>query len=266
MGKHVKHRRGGRLVPAVIVLAALVAVGLLLRAHLAPSSADDPGADTPSAQTAKPQKTPKPGKGTPTATPEPTPEPTPAPTPEPTPVPWNLVLVNREHPMPEDWTVDTVDMPNGQKVDRRIYDPLMEMFEAAKEVNQGYLPNVESGWRSEEKQRAIYLSRIEEYKQQGWSEAGAKAEAEKWVALPGTSEHQMGLAVDISGAVYAIYPWLQEHSWEYGFILRYPPDKAAVTGVSGEEWHYRYVGKEAAAEIHDSGLTLEEWLTQKGIY
>ena len=259
MGKHVKRSRGGRIVPAVIIVAALLAAVLLLRDHLKPGGGDGE-ADTPptAAQTAKPGKNAKA-----TATPEPTPEPTPPPTPAPTPTPWYLTLVNRTHPVPEDWTVETVDMPNGQKVDTRIYGPLMEMFEAAKEVNQGILPNVESGYRTFEKQQEIYLSRIEEYKQQGWSEAGAKAETEKWVSIPGTSEHQLGLAVDISGAVYAIYPWLQEHCWEYGFILRYPPDKTAITGVSGEEWHYRYVGREAAADIFGRGITLEEYLAEQ---
>ena len=91
----------------------------------------------------------------------------------------------------------------------------------------------------------------------------APALAATTVALPGTSEHQLGIAADIGGAVYAIYPWLQEHCWEYGFILRYPPEKTAVTGISGEEWHYRYVGKEAAAEIHESGLTLEEYIAER---
>jgi D-alanyl-D-alanine carboxypeptidase len=153
-------------------------------------------------------------------------------------------------------------MPNGQTVDARIYGPLMEMFEAAKEINLDVLPQVQSGYRSPGAQQEIYDGRVAEYMAQGWSEAGARAETEKWVALPGTSEHQLGIAADISGAVYAIYPWLQEHSWEYGFILRYPPDKTAITGISGEEWHYRYVGKEAAAEIHARGLTLEEYVAE----
>ena len=78
--------------------------------------------------------------------------------------------------------------------------------------------------------------------------------------MPGTSEHQLGIAVDISGEVYDIYPWLRENSCQYGFILRYPPDKTSVTGVSGEEWHYRYVGVEAATEMYEGGLCLEEYL------
>lgn len=84
--------------------------------------------------------------------------------------------------------------------------------------------------------------------------------AEQWVARPGTSEHQLGLAVDINGAVYDIYLWLEENSWKYGFIFRYPAYKTDLTGVAGEVWHYRYVGKEAAQEIYEQGVCLEEYL------
>ena len=171
-----------------------------------------------------------------------------------------LILVNRDHPIPDDWTVDLVSLPNGQMVDKRIYQPLMKMFEAARDVNQGQLPNVESGYRSEERQRELYEQKIVEYVQQGYSYEEATTLAEKWVSIPGTSEHQLGIAVDISGEVYDIYPWLQENSYKYGFVLRYPPEKTAITGVSGEEWHYRYVGVEAATEMYEQGLCLEEYL------
>ena len=254
MGRHVKRRRTGALPVVVLLIAAVIAGAVLLRRHAAPAEAPDGGQQT-GAETTAPAQTP---------TPEPTAKPTPEPTPEPTPTPWYLVLVNRDNPVPEDWTVEPVEMPNGQIVDTRIYEPLMELFEAAKEINLDVLPNVERGYRSAETQQAIFERRVAEYREQGWSESGARAETEKWVALPGTSEHQLGIAVDISGAVYAIYPWLAENAWQYGFILRYPPDKTAITGISGEEWHYRYVGPEAAAEIHERGITLEEYLAEKG--
>ena len=87
---------------------------------------------------------------------------------------------------------------------------------------------------------------------------------------PGTSEHHLGLAVDIIDTnLWALderqadmpaQQWLMEHSWQYGFILRYPPEKTAVTGVIYEPWHYRYVGADLAAELYESGLTLEEYL------
>ena len=90
------------------------------------------------------------------------------------------------------------------------------------------------------------------------------------VALPGTSEHATGLAVDIISTSYgelddrqgdtAEQKWLMEHCWEYGFILRYPPEKSDITGIIYEPWHYRYVGKDAAQEITEQGITLEEYL------
>lgn len=86
-----------------------------------------------------------------------------------------------------------------------------------------------------------------------------------WVALPGTSEHQLGLAVDINADTSKcsrddVYNWLLENSYKYGFIQRYPSGKTSITGVANEPWHYRYVGKEAAEEIHQSGLCLEEYV------
>ena len=97
-------------------------------------------------------------------------------------------------------------------------------------------------------------------------------EAAKTVALPGTSEHQLGLAVDIvdrsnqnldrTQETTAVQQWLMAHSWEYGFILRYPDEKSETTGIIYEPWHYRYVGKEAAEEIYRQGVCLEEYLDQ----
>ena len=171
---------------------------------------------------------------------------------------WNLRLVNRWNPLPEDYEIQLAEVPGGQQVDARIYDALMELLNAATEAELG--PIVVAGYRTQEKQQSIYDEKLQSYLDQGYSQEEAVAQTEQWVALPGTSEHQLGLAVDINGAVYAIYPWLQEHSWEYGFIFRYPAEKQALTGVANEEWHYRYVGKEAAQAIHEQGVCLEEYL------
>ena len=86
----------------------------------------------------------------------------------------------------------------------------------------------------------------------------AREKALETVAVPGTSEHQMGLAVDISGE--AAHAWLAEHCWEYGFILRYTEEKAEITGIADEPWHFRYVGREISMDMKDSGLCLEESL------
>lgn len=107
----------------------------------------------------------------------------------------------------------------------------------------------------------------------GYSAEEAKIEAAKSVAVPGTSEHQLGLAVDIvdvnnqnldsSQEHTPVQKWLMENSWKYGFILRYPKGKSEITGIIYEPWHYRYVGKEAAADIVERGITLEEYLAEE---
>ena len=84
----------------------------------------------------------------------------------------------------------------------------------------------------------------------------------------GTSEHELGISVDINADTQrcssdAMYQWLAQHAWEYGFIYRYPQDKTQITGIINEPWHYRYVGKEAAKEINEKGICLEEYLSDE---
>ncbi|NLO21502.1 MAG: M15 family metallopeptidase, partial [Syntrophomonadaceae bacterium] len=139
------------------------------------------------------------------------------------------------------------------------------MFNAARA--DGFYPVVVSGYRSAEKQQSLVMEKRNEYQAQGYSVSEAQALAEKWVANPGSSEHQLGIAVDINPAGDqftddSLYQWLKCNSFRYGFILRYPADKTDITGTLYEPWHYRYVGKEAAAEICARGLCLEEYLAE----
>ena len=174
-------------------------------------------------------------------------------------IPWYLLLVNSTHPLPDDWEAPAlIEMPGGETVDARIYEPLSQMLADA--ADEGLEPFVASGFRTRAEQQGFMDEKINEYRSQGCGESEARALAEDWVALPGTSEHELGLAVDINGASYDLYIWLQQNSWRYGFIQRYPEDKTDITGISHEPWHYRYVGKEAAKEIYESGLCLEEYL------
>ncbi len=177
---------------------------------------------------------------------------------------WNLRLVNRWNAIPEGYRVNLKELPGGEQVDERIYEPLMEMLEAAKEGNWNELPRVVSGYRTQEVQQELYNDEVNKYKLEGYSEEEAIAEAGKWVALPGASEHQLGLAIDVEGTTYDVFLWLQENSYKYGFIFRYPGDKTDITGTVEEVWHYRYVGKEAATEIYEQGLCLEEYTERKG--
>lgn len=179
---------------------------------------------------------------------------------------WLLMLVNRDHPIPEDYVVgDLVELRGGQKVDRRIYPDLQEMFDAARA--EGVYPIVGSGFRTREKQQSLMDNKIASYREQGYDSTEAVELAEAWVAVPGTSEHEVGICADINATSGStsdeVYQWLAKNAWKYGFILRYPEDKTDVTKTIYEPWHYRYVGREAAAEIQASGLCLEEYLAQR---
>ena len=176
---------------------------------------------------------------------------------------WELVLVNRDHSLPEGWDPELVTLTNGTQVDERIYPALQEMFDDMRA--QDVYPVVRDGWRSEAVQRELMDERVAQYRGQGYSWSESRELAEQWVALPGTSEHQLGLAVDINpdsslSTGDQVYGWLAEHACEYGFVRRYPPDKTEITGISNEPWHYRYVGMEAAEEMEELGLCLEEYV------
>ena len=175
---------------------------------------------------------------------------------------WNLIVVNAWNELPEDYSVELTELSNGQKVDSRIYPYLQEMFDAARE--EGVYPVVREGYRTAEEQQEILEDRIQTYINQGYSRSRAERTAKEWVALSGTSEHQLGIAVDINAdksmcSNEEVYAWLAENAYKYGFILRYPPGKQEITGTSYEPWHYRYVGVEAAQEIYEQGICLEEY-------
>lgn len=176
---------------------------------------------------------------------------------------WNLILVNRENYIPADYEVQLTELSNGKKVDSRIYPELQEMFNAAR--TQGYGLFVREGYRTQEEQQQLMNEKIEAYENEGKSKSEAKKLAEQWVAIPGTSEHQLGIAVDINADTTKssrddVYNWLEENAHTYGFIKRYPSNKTDITGVINEPWHYRYVGKEAASAIYSQGICLEEYI------
>lgn len=177
---------------------------------------------------------------------------------------WMLMLVNAENAVPDGYEPTAfTELSNGQKVDKRIYPSLQSMFDDMRE--QGVYPYVESGYRTSDEQQALMEEKIAEYVDDGKSEDEARELAATYVAAVGYSEHEAGLAIDIyakSGKSTddEVFAWLKEHCAEYGFILRYPEDKTEITGMSYEPWHYRYVGTDAAQEIMDGGLCLEEYL------
>ena len=136
---------------------------------------------------------------------------------------------------------------------------------ASEAREQGYGLFVREGYRTQEEQQQLLDEKIEAYENDGKSKSEAKRLAEQWVAIPGTSEHQLGIAVDINADTTKsssddVYNWLAENAHTYGFIKRYPSNKTDITGVINEPWHYRYVGKEAALEIYSQGICLEEYI------
>jgi len=181
---------------------------------------------------------------------------------------WRLLLVNPWNKLPEGYTVELKSLANGLKVDARIYDDLSAMLGAC--FDAGLHPVVCSAYRSNATQQRLHNNKIARLMASGYGREAAVQEAGRWVAAPGTSEHQTGMALDIVSYSYqnltqkqeetAEQKWLMEHCWEYGFILRYPSDKSEVTGIGYEPWHYRYVGRDTAMAIRESGLCLEEYL------
>ena len=179
-----------------------------------------------------------------------------------------VLLVNPWHPLPEDYQVELVEIEDGWMVSAQVLEQLTAMFEDMRE--QGLYPYFSSTYRNETDQAAIWRNYVKRYMDAGYDEAQANAMTASYVAVPGTSEHHTGLAMDIVGYDYhysgrpgstmAVQAWLAEHCWEYGFILRYTAEKSSITGFAPETWHFRYVGTEVSMDMKDSGLCLEEYL------
>ena len=184
---------------------------------------------------------------------------------------WNLILVNPWHKLPEGYTVETTTLLNGESIDSRCYSALSQMLNDCQEQSGG-IPIVCSSYRPHEKQVLLYDDQVKSLMSAGKTKEEAEKEAGTVVAVPGTSEHELGLAVDIcdsenqlldeSQADTNTQKWLMENCWKYGFILRYPKNKSDITGIIYEPWHYRYVGNEVAREIQESGICLEEYLAE----
>ena len=140
------------------------------------------------------------------------------------------------------------------------------MFDDARKL--GNYPLINESYRTSQRQQEIMDKYIASFESQGFSHSNAVEKAHSIVALPGTSEHELGLALDIIDEYNAdstkLWQWLRENCWKYGFILRYPADKVEITGIDYEPWHFRYVGVPTAEEIMKDGLCLEEYLELTG--
>ena len=177
---------------------------------------------------------------------------------------WKLILVNRDHPLEEEYSSELTELRYGQSVDSRIYPELQAMFDEMRA--SGLAPKVVEGYRSREQQTDKLNEKIRDYMGYGKSREEARELALMRVEEPGTCEHETGMCVDVSSeegdneSANEVWKWMDENCSNYGFIKRYPYDKSSITGIKGEPWHYRYVGAEAAQEIMKKGITLEEYL------
>lgn len=173
-----------------------------------------------------------------------------------------LILVNKQHKLPSGFhQYNLVQMDKKYTVNDGkeyllagvAYDKYVQMAEAAN--REGLAMRVLSAYRTEDYQANLYNNKVA---------STGKINADNYSARPGHSEHQTGLAVDISSTnttfeYSAEFMWLQQHAHEYGFILRYPKNKEWITGYSYEPWHYRYVGTDVASIIHQENITYEEF-------
>lgn len=179
-----------------------------------------------------------------------------------------ILLVNPWNALPEDYTVKLRKIDDNYQVAAEAYPALQEMMAACKAA--GCTPTICSAYRTQEYQENLFNRKVKKLMKEGLTQEEAEAEAGTVVAVPGTSEHQLGYALDIIDYYHwyldetqentKTQQWLMAHSWEYGWILRYPNGKTELTGIIYEPWHYRYVGKELAAELHDLDMCLEEYL------
>jgi D-alanyl-D-alanine carboxypeptidase len=185
-------------------------------------------------------------------------------------LPWYLVLVNDTHPMEKGYVPNLVYFSPDREIDERIAEAAHQMLDDAKAAGKSiYIGSV---YRSLDDQARIFNYSMEDRRKAGMSYWEAYQDVSLLVAEPGTSEHALGLALDLQSNYYtnldegqertAEAKWLKENCYKYGFILRYPPGKEAITGISYEPWHYRYVGVEDATRITELGLTLEEYLEE----
>lgn len=175
----------------------------------------------------------------------------------------NLMLVNKYNALDKDFkfddivSVSVIHCYGTQSIRKEVYDKFKEMFNAAKKENLTIIIN--SSYRDYDYQEGLW---------ENYADRNGETWADQYAARAGHSEHQTGLTIDVT--TYGVkeqedfeateeFKWLSENAYKYGFILRYPEGKEDITGYSYESWHYRYVGVNTATEIHEKGITFDEY-------
>lgn len=184
---------------------------------------------------------------------------------------WNLILVNENNKIEKEPS-NLKELPNGEKIEGRIYEDYNNLVKAAEK--KGYKLIAISGYRSVDEQKAIVQRDTASYQAQGLSEEDAKKKAMEYLTEPGLSEHHTGLAVDILEQEWynegntlegefgdtPAGKWIEDNAAQYGFVVRYEPGKEKITGINYEPWHIRYVGKANALYMKKHNLSLEEYV------
>lgn len=180
---------------------------------------------------------------------------------------WKLILVNKQHPIPRDYEVPLGKLNGWQQCDERISEYVRKMLEDG--AKEGMSLSVVSPYRESDRQEKLFNRKITAYMAKGMSYVDAYKKASQAVTVPGSSEHEIGLAFDIVSRDHRALDfafgdtpegkWLSENCWKYGFIIRYPKGKEHITSIEYEPWHFRYVGEEAARVMYEENLTLEEF-------
>lgn len=178
---------------------------------------------------------------------------------------WNLAIINTKYPLPDSYVPTLSNAINGSNIqlDSRVSEHYAEMYAAAK--LSGCVLTPYSGYHTYALQENTFNRKVNFYINKGMSAEEANQKASAQVLPAGCSEHNAGLSMDIVSASSDFintkeYKWLCENAHNYGFILRYPEDKTAITGMNFEPWHWRYVGTQAAKEMKEKNQCLEEYL------
>ena len=181
---------------------------------------------------------------------------------------WNLILVNKQHPIPEDYAFTLGTIKGSMKCDERILGQLGQMMQAARA--DGVTLVIRSPYRNDTRQEYLFNRKIKNYIKKKMSYLEAFRASAQAVTIPGSSEHQIGLALDIVSDTYTMLEegfadtdagkWRADNSYRYGFILRYPKGKEDITGIEFEPWHFRYVDVPAATYMYQNQLSLEEFV------
>ena len=177
---------------------------------------------------------------------------------------WRLLLANYDNILPEDFTVEVANIDSTRQFDARAIGYLNQMMN---DMRKDGITNVwvQSAYRSVERQKELYDNSIQKYLKQGKTQEEAIALTDEYINKPGSSDHNLGLAVDFNNVDNSFaklkgYQWLLENAENYGFILRYPEDKEDITKIAYESWHWRYVGEENAKKMNELHMCLEEYV------